>query len=292
MLTKHKCFESVKTQLPTQKTFFQQDGAPAHRAKKTIQWLKRRTGLVEDWPPNSPDLSVIENVWGILKAKLLQRKPASLQELRRMLVEEWNGLPQATIDALIRSTPERMQLCIDHGGQSIGHLLRKHTEPKESTIPAVPKGFVTPRMISAKHVGSNVMMLGRITRVSALLVCPVRTTAADNTEATHGVQFHAEVREPTQYVPRGHIPRAIEVRVLSDNQEGWAIGTNVVIHGYVVAGNRRTLSDWGLERGAPRKDQSFQVFIEFAKFGDELMEPEDLLEVDSDIDPNLDHPGN
>jgi len=48
---------------------FQQDGARAHASRATITRLDKNTGQYippEDWPPNSPDLSPIENVWSIV----------------------------------------------------------------------------------------------------------------------------------------------------------------------------------------------------------------------------------
>ena len=44
---------------------FQQDGAPAHTAKITQNWLKTNVPnfwTKDIWPPNSPDLSPIENL--------------------------------------------------------------------------------------------------------------------------------------------------------------------------------------------------------------------------------------
>ena len=38
---------------------FMQEGAPAHKAKDTIQWLRQRMNLLIYWPPNSPDLNPI-----------------------------------------------------------------------------------------------------------------------------------------------------------------------------------------------------------------------------------------
>jgi len=47
---------------------FRQDGARAHTSKAKIAWLDTNIKHIppEDWPPNSPDLSPIENVWSIM----------------------------------------------------------------------------------------------------------------------------------------------------------------------------------------------------------------------------------
>ena len=42
--------------------WFQQDGAPPHTAKSTINFLQSRRIKVIEWPPQSPDLNPIENL--------------------------------------------------------------------------------------------------------------------------------------------------------------------------------------------------------------------------------------
>ncbi len=54
---------------------FQQDLAPAHTAKSTKSWLKDHGVGVIDWPANSPDLNHIENLWGIVKRKMRNKRP-------------------------------------------------------------------------------------------------------------------------------------------------------------------------------------------------------------------------
>ncbi len=49
---------------------FQQDLAPAHTAISTKSWLNDHSVGVLDWPANSPELSLIENLWGIVKRKM------------------------------------------------------------------------------------------------------------------------------------------------------------------------------------------------------------------------------
>ncbi len=54
---------------------FQQDLAPAHTAKSTKRWLNDHGVGVLDWPANSPDLNPIENLWGIVKRKMRNKRP-------------------------------------------------------------------------------------------------------------------------------------------------------------------------------------------------------------------------
>ncbi len=53
---------------------FQQDLAPAYTAKSTKSWLNIHGVGVLDWPANSPDLNPIENLWGIVKRKMKNKR--------------------------------------------------------------------------------------------------------------------------------------------------------------------------------------------------------------------------
>ena len=44
------------------------------------------------WPPNSPDLSPIENVWGIIQARLDKRQFKNFEDYKSGLLEEWTYL--------------------------------------------------------------------------------------------------------------------------------------------------------------------------------------------------------
>ncbi len=55
---------------------FQPDLAPAHTAKSTKSWLNDHGVGVLDWPVNSkPDLNHTENLWGIVKRKMGNKRP-------------------------------------------------------------------------------------------------------------------------------------------------------------------------------------------------------------------------
>ncbi len=61
---------------------FQQDLAPVHTAKSTKSWLNDHGVGVLDWPANTPDLIPIENLWGIVKRKMINKRPKNAVELK------------------------------------------------------------------------------------------------------------------------------------------------------------------------------------------------------------------
>ena len=57
---------------------FQQDSAPAHRARKTIKLLQRETPAfisADLWPPNSPDLNPVDyKIWGVMQDRVYHKR--------------------------------------------------------------------------------------------------------------------------------------------------------------------------------------------------------------------------
>ena len=72
-----------------------------------------------DWPPNSPDLSPIENVWSVKAAAIyehnfmpLTAQPQTMTALERRLRKPWRSLSLTTVQNLIGSMPDRLKAVI------------------------------------------------------------------------------------------------------------------------------------------------------------------------------------
>ncbi len=72
---------------------FQHDNARPHTASITTSWLRRRRIRVLKWPACSPDLSPIENIWHIIKRKMRQRRPKTVEQLEACIRQEWDNIP-------------------------------------------------------------------------------------------------------------------------------------------------------------------------------------------------------
>ena len=94
------------------------DNARAHRACITDQYLEQATIIRMEWPARSPDLNPIEHAWDMLQTAVSSRpvQPASVQELRQALLEEWDQIPQYKIRRLISSIRRRCQAVIPAQG--------------------------------------------------------------------------------------------------------------------------------------------------------------------------------
>ena len=83
--------------------------------------------VLENWQANSPDLSPIEQIWGIAKRFLIQRfggvTPISNQELENAVFDAYNLIEPRTIAILTMSVKYRIQLCAARYGGFVGDAI-------------------------------------------------------------------------------------------------------------------------------------------------------------------------
>ena len=96
----------------------QQDNAPAHNSEKTWTFFNESgLNVLENWPPQSPDLNIIENIWSILKRKVMARNPKTIENLWQFSYEEFHRIPNEKIERLYDSIPRRLRaVIISKGG--------------------------------------------------------------------------------------------------------------------------------------------------------------------------------
>ncbi len=92
------------------------DNTKPHTAAITTAWLHSRRVRVLNWPACSPDLSPIENICRIIKRKIRQRRPQTLQQLETYIRQEWDQIPTPKLQKLITSMPRWLQTVLKSNG--------------------------------------------------------------------------------------------------------------------------------------------------------------------------------
>ncbi|GFT85992.1 transposable element Tcb1 transposase [Trichonephila clavipes] len=106
----------VQTSFPGECPLYQDDNVPIPTAKIVQEWFAEHEGL--DWPPQSPDLNIIEHLWAYLESKLRTRfpPPSTISVLETALHEEWLHIPFQVVHDLYASIPRRIQSVIQSKG--------------------------------------------------------------------------------------------------------------------------------------------------------------------------------
>ena len=101
---------------------FQQDGARPHTAATTRAFLASKATTLPDamhWPAMSPDLNVIENLWGILKQRIPYDAIQGPEDLYKEAVKAWEEITVDTINASIADFGPRIRACKEVGGECL-----------------------------------------------------------------------------------------------------------------------------------------------------------------------------
>jgi transposase len=104
---------------------FMQDNATVHTARITQAILRNMGVTVMVWPPYSPDLNPIENLWGLMKAEIYKLYPEleyaddtedTLAKLIEAAKEAWQEIDSTVLYNLSITMPHRVQAVIAADG--------------------------------------------------------------------------------------------------------------------------------------------------------------------------------
>lgn len=123
-ILKSKAIPLIKLNYPNQMTF-QQDNAPIHTSKLTSDYFRNSNINVLPWPPYSPDINLIENIWFILSQYVYDGvviKSISGLKLRiKDAVRRFNEENKETVNNLYNSMNSRLVNIICKRGDRINY---------------------------------------------------------------------------------------------------------------------------------------------------------------------------
>jgi DDE superfamily endonuclease len=85
------------------------DNSSNHKDKSVKKWLHDHGITVMDFPPYSPDLNPIENLWAHMKRRVKDHVVADVEELQTAVHDEWEKTDIEWIHRTVRSMPDRCE---------------------------------------------------------------------------------------------------------------------------------------------------------------------------------------
>ena len=107
--------------------FLMEDRDPKHQSNITKAWKRKHNVINLPLPALSQDMNPIENLWTLLKTKVLQRKPKTLFTLVKSIKKEWRLFPKEPGTNLMVSMANRVNDLIEsHGDYNYKALISSH----------------------------------------------------------------------------------------------------------------------------------------------------------------------
>ena len=99
----------------------QEDNSSIHKSKLSCAFKETHRVRCIDWPPNSPDLNPIENLWGVLKHRIMVNAPKTIEEVENMIYSHWETFEPEFLSKLTNSMRKRCNLVIASEGKKINY---------------------------------------------------------------------------------------------------------------------------------------------------------------------------
>jgi hypothetical protein len=103
-------------QHPPQQWWYLQDNDPKHTSRMIHSWLHNNGISCIDFPPYSPDLNPMENVWNEMARRVEMRQAESIEQLQNIVAEEWTTTSIEFLVKLAHSMPKRCTAVIEAKG--------------------------------------------------------------------------------------------------------------------------------------------------------------------------------
>lgn len=90
---------------------FQDDNAPAHRARAVTAFWENNDVEHMEWPACSPDMNPLENLWAEVTRNInsMDHQPTTVEECRQAVVDAWAAIPDDLLRTLSDSMPHRVE---------------------------------------------------------------------------------------------------------------------------------------------------------------------------------------
>ena len=105
---------------------FQQDGAPAHTARVTQEWLHANCPEIiekDRWPPNCWQIPQISTPLTITCGGHAGKVSQTAAEAKAALQLIWDDMPQEPINKAIKDFTKRLKACVQVNGGHFEHLM-------------------------------------------------------------------------------------------------------------------------------------------------------------------------
>lgn len=104
----------------------QQDNDPSHRVAPAVvkhnnKHKGTRVKVLENWPPNSPDLNPIENIWSYVEAEVYKMGCKTFEAFKQAVLDTMQAVPKRMLANLYSSMPKRMKKVIEKEGDKTGY---------------------------------------------------------------------------------------------------------------------------------------------------------------------------